>query len=384
MHLWMRLSWLAILSVLALVFGGCGGGGQQTGSAYVFIAWPAALAHTRAGFTGMQSVKLELFNGGASFLSRTQNRPADVTQSQVVISELALGSYRFLATAYDGPDATGAILGQTAGTVSVTLTLASPVYLTTVRQAGARLLVTPDNPTVYIGRTITLTATARNVDNAYLFIAPDTVQWASASAAVATVVPLTGVVSGVGEGQTVITANDGIGLIGNTTVSVRYPPPTVDLTVDDDSLKPGDSAKLSWVSTDAEQVVSSVNFNTSVLNGTLTIFPVETTIYRITVSGRGGTATDSITVRVVYPQPTLTLSANSSSVNAGDAVTLTWTSNYATSVVRAENFNTQAVNGSIIVRPNQTTTYALTVRGPGGDTTAYVTVTVSSGQGLQR
>ena len=82
-------------------------------------------------------------------------------------------------------------------------------------------------------------------------------------------------------------------------------------------------------------------------------------------------------MRVNYPEPTITLTAGSTLVSAGTRVTLTWTSTYATAVVRAENFNTTALNGSTYVYPTQTTTYGITMTGPGGTTTRTVTVTVT-------
>ncbi|HOS43530.1 MAG TPA: Ig-like domain-containing protein [Armatimonadota bacterium] len=377
---WRRRVGVALLACLVLGVAGCGGGsGPRTGNLYLFIAWPALGAQTRAGFAQMRSVKVELFSGGASLLTRVQNRLADVGQSQILLPDLALGSYRFLVTAYDGADAGGAMLGQASGIAAVAGTLTPPVYLTTVRQLGATLTVSPEHPTVYVTKSVALSYTVRNVDNAYVLSAPGTIQWSSADPAIASVHPFTGVATGVEEGQVEITASDGATLTGRTTVAVRYEPPTVTLTVDDDRLDPGESAKLSWTSTHADRVDSAVNFSTTLLNGSLTVWPVETTTYTIAVSGKGGTASDSVTVTVVYPAPSLTLTASRADITAGEAVTLSWNSTYATAVVLAEHFTTQAIQGSLTVYPAQTTTYRLTVRGPGGDTTASATVTVASG-----
>ena len=75
------------------------------------------------------------------------------------------------------------------------------------------------------------------------------------------------------------------------------------------------------------------------------------------------------------PAPTVTLNASPNTVNAGQGVTLSWTSTNATSVA-SSNFNASAVNSAVTLFPSTTTSYTLTVSGKGGKATATAPVTI--------
>jgi len=94
--------------------------------------------------------------------------------------------------------------------------------------------------------------------------------------------------------------------------------------------------------------------------------------------GPGGTATDTATVTVNYPPPTVNIGADPQTVQAGAVSTLTWSSTNADSAVIDQGIGSVASNGSVTVSPAETTTYLITVTGPGGTATAGVTVNVSS------
>lgn len=76
-------------------------------------------------------------------------------------------------------------------------------------------------------------------------------------------------------------------------------------------------------------------------------------------------------------QPTATLSANPSTVQKGQPVQLTWSTENANQVT-IDALGAVAASGSKSVTPSQSTTYTLTATGPGGSAqaTAAVTVTV--------
>lgn len=63
-----------------------------------------------------------------------------------------------------------------------------------------------------------------------------------------------------------------------------------------------EKARLQWTSKNATAVVSS-NFNATTLNGTMDIYPTETTVYTITVSNGREEATDSVVVTLSSDQP---------------------------------------------------------------------------------
>lgn len=77
------------------------------------------------------------------------------------------------------------------------------------------------------------------------------------------------------------------------------------------------------------------------------------------------------------PAPTASISANPNSVEKGQQTQLTWRTENATDVT-IEGIGPVQSNGSQMVTPDQSTSYRLVAKGPGGqqDATARVTVTV--------
>ncbi|QQG50093.1 MAG: VCBS repeat domain-containing M23 family metallopeptidase [Candidatus Berkelbacteria bacterium] len=73
---------------------------------------------------------------------------------------------------------------------------------------------------------------------------------------------------------------------------------------------------------------------------------------------------------------TVSLSASKIYSQLGKRVALTWSSTNATSVV-SSNFGASSVSGSASLKPLRTTTYNITVNGPGGNASSQVTVNVS-------
>ncbi|MBL8537075.1 MAG: RHS repeat protein [Hyphomonadaceae bacterium] len=78
--------------------------------------------------------------------------------------------------------------------------------------------------------------------------------------------------------------------------------------------------------------------------------------------------------------PTGTFSASPGTINAGASATLSWTSSGATSASIDNGVGgvTPVASGSVNVSPTVTTTYTLTLTGPGGQTTMQATVTVNA------
>ena len=69
---------------------------------------------------------------------------------------------------------------------------------------------------------------------------------------------------------------------------------------------------------------------------------------------------------VATPAPTITLTANPATVNAGQASTLTWQATNATSVTIDQGVGTVPTNGNRQVNPTASITYQATATGPGG------------------
>jgi peptidoglycan-associated lipoprotein len=82
---------------------------------------------------------------------------------------------------------------------------------------------------------------------------------------------------------------------------------------------------------------------------------------------------------VVAPpaRPTVTLQASSTTVQKGEAVTLTWSSTNATTLSLSPGVGNVAAEGSTRVTPSDPTTYTITATGPGGNADANVRVSVT-------
>src|SRR5215467_2384331 len=76
--------------------------------------------------------------------------------------------------------------------------------------------------------------------------------------------------------------------------------------------------------------------------------------------------------------PTVALSASPASAQAGQPVTLTWSSTNATSIILEPSVVRVAAQGSTTLKLSQSTTYTVTATGPGGSAHASAQVTITS------
>src|SRR5260370_20371619 len=75
--------------------------------------------------------------------------------------------------------------------------------------------------------------------------------------------------------------------------------------------------------------------------------------------------------------PSVALSASPASAQAGQQVTLTWSSTNATSITLEPSVGPVVAQGSMTVRPSQSTTYTVTATGPGGSAHASAQVIIT-------
>lgn len=80
----------------------------------------------------------------------------------------------------------------------------------------------------------------------------------------------------------------------------------------------------------------------------------------------------------VQPRPSISFTAEPSSIARGESVTLRWNVQNATSVSIEPGIGSVAASGSRQAFPNSSTNYVLTATGPGGTATASASVTVSA------
>jgi phospholipase C len=144
------------------------------------------------------------------------------------------------------------------------------------------------------------------------------------------------------------------------------------------TINAGQSVDLTYATESATS--SSIDNNVGTLpaaTGKVTVTPTQTTTYTLTAVNGTVTSTATVTVEVKTGL-TVTLTANPMSVTSGQAVTLAWTANAATSLTIDNGVGTViGATGQTTVNPTKTTTYTITATDATGATqTASATVTV--------
>ena len=160
-------------------------------------------------------------------------------------------------------------------------------------------------------------------------------------------------------------------------------PPTVSISANPSSIVSGTASTLTWSSTNANSCTASGGWSgTKASSGSQNVTPTGTTTYSLACTGSGGTATQSATITVTTTPtapPTVSISANPSSIVSGTASTLTWSSTNANSCTASGGWSgTKASSGSQNVTPTSTTPYSLACTGSGGTATQSATVTVTT------
>jgi hypothetical protein len=172
------------------------------------------------------------------------------------------------------------------------------------------------------------------------------------------------------------------------TVNPATPAPTVKLTVEPTTITAGQSATLTWSSTDATACTASGGWSGDKdTHGSFSTNAVSsTTTYTLTCSGSGGNsspASATLTVNPATPTstPTVKLTVNPTTITAGQSATLTWSSTDATACTASGGWSgDKDTHGSFSTNAvSSTTTYSLTCSGPGGGSLpASAALTVSS------
>ncbi|MBF0451455.1 MAG: hypothetical protein HQK75_12190 [Candidatus Magnetomorum sp.] len=166
-----------------------------------------------------------------------------------------------------------------------------------------------------------------------------------------------------------------IGLIGcggqGPSVSISSTPETIQL---------GESAVLTWSTQDADSISINNGVGTVGPRGTTVVTPFRTTTYIISAVNADGKSESSVTVTVIHSEstPSVSITANPISIHPGETSVLAWSTGNAYSVIIDNGIGNVPVNYSITVRPPVTTTYTISAIGPGGTSTASVTINVMS------
>ncbi|MBT7698039.1 MAG: sugar-binding protein [Desulfobacterales bacterium] len=132
----------------------------------------------------------------------------------------------------------------------------------------------------------------------------------------------------------------------------------VKFNVDTPIIMRGSSATLSWTSENATSCTIDNGIGEVALSGSITVTPSETTTFTITASDMQNTVTAELTITVV-DTPIVNLTVDNTAINKGESVTLSWTSENATSCTIDNEIGAVDLNGSLLITPNATTTYTI-------------------------
>ncbi len=166
----------------------------------------------------------------------------------------------------------------------------------------------------------------------------------------------------------------------DVTNTCQEPAPTCTLTATPASITSGQSATLSWTTTNATNVSLNQNIGAITLNGSKSVSPTTNTTYTLTATGAGGTVTCSAPVTVIpviSEAPVCTLDAAPLSIIRGQSATLSWTTLRATTISLDQGVGVVSATGTRTVSPTVNTTYTLTATNEGGIATCVKTITVT-------
>jgi len=168
----------------------------------------------------------------------------------------------------------------------------------------------------------------------------------------------------------------------SVTVSVKSLAPSITLAATPSTIASGTSSTLKWNALNARSCSASGAWaGSKVVSGSQsTGIKGANATYTLTCSGPGGNASQSATVSIKSPTPTVSLSAGPSAITSGSSATLNWSAMNATTCVASSAWSgAKAVHGSQSTGAlKANATYVLTCTGAGGTAAQSATVSVSA------
>ncbi len=234
------------------------------------------------------------------------------------------------------------------------------------------------NPTsVAYGGTVTLSWSSQNVDSCAASGAwSGTRNTAGSSTSTALTADSTFTLTCTGAGGNVV---------DSILVSVGAPPPstpTITLSASPDSVAYNGSTTITWSSSNATSCTASGAWSGSKsLSGSQNFTNLTSSgTYTLSCSGAGGSTNRSVTVNVANPPtPTLSFTANPTTVDYNENSTLNWSTTNATSCTASGAWSgAKGTTGAESVGPlTANSSYTLSCSGPGGNVNRTVLVSVN-------
>ena len=161
--------------------------------------------------------------------------------------------------------------------------------------------------------------------------------------------------------------------------------PSITITVSPSTITAGQSTTLSWsVSGTSPTCTASGGWSGGKnASGSLSVNPATTTSYTLACSNAAGGTSKSATVTVnpvpVVVKPTISFSASTTTITAGQSATLNWSVSGTSPTCTASGgwSGGKAISGSQSVSPGTTTTYNLSCSNSAGSDAKSVTINVN-------
>ena len=174
---------------------------------------------------------------------------------------------------------------------------------------------------------------------------------------------------------------DSMGETGKDTVTISMeaaPANIVSLLATPSTIVEGELTNLTWTTSGADTVTLS-GFGEVPTEGQVIASPEVTTTYTLTATNSRGTVTKDVTVTVlpiIIPDPEInSFRATPPVIRPGESTTLQWSTQYG-DLVELSNFGPVLAASDLLIRPDVTTDYTLTVTNEAGSISQTITVTV--------
>ena len=167
--------------------------------------------------------------------------------------------------------------------------------------------------------------------------------------------------------------------------TTQVPAQCVFLTGTPNVINSGDPVNLAWKTLNATSISinNGVGIVTPTAEGSRIVNPTQTTTYIATVTGATGSVNCQTTVTVTPIQQgpmCVSLTADKTRISSGDAVTLSWVTSNATSIIIDNGVGsvTPVASGTTVVNPTSNTVYTATVPGAPANPNCKVEVVIES------
>ncbi len=238
--------------------------------------------------------------------------------------------------------------------------------------------------------TVSISADSTNIS----YNTATTIRWSSTNATSCTVSPSgwTGTSGAQGTGNLTssktytVNCSGSYGYVSDSvTVNVgQQLLPTVSITANPSNINQGNSSILNWTSNNATSCSASGGWSGGkALSGSEIVYPTNNTTYVINCSNGSNQSFDNatVTVQMNLVFPSVTLTANPSTITVGNSSTLAWYSQNASYCIASGGWSgSKSVSGSETVTPTVSTNYTINCYNGSGQNSAIATIYVNSQQ----